>query len=124
MPTSVLFGFGVSRARSKRFSGVVKLRDDLLLAQVQKLREVFGNVWSEMQLISALNVRPRRGVFENEVAILMGSNSEFLKEPRSMATWLDVERLYLSRRDTGGALKPLPLVRLSSRDGRRRNSNV
>ena len=91
---------------------VAKLRNDLLLAQVQKLREVFGNVWSEMQLITALNVRPRRGVFENEVAILMGSNSEFLKEPRSMATWLDVERLYLSRRDAGGALKLLPLVRL------------
>jgi hypothetical protein len=42
----------------------------------------------------------------------MGSNSEFLKETRPMATWLDVERLYLSRRDSSGALKLLPLVRL------------
>jgi hypothetical protein len=88
-----------------------KLRNDLLLGQVQ-LREVFGNAWSDMQLISALHVRPRRGVFENEVAILIGSNSEFLKETRPMATWLDVERLYLSRRDSAVALKLLPLVRL------------
>jgi hypothetical protein len=91
---------------------VAKLRNDLLLAQVQTLREIFGDAWSEMQLISALHVRPRRGVFENEVTILMGSNSEFLKETRPMATWLDVERLYLSRRDSAGALKLVPLVRL------------
>jgi len=88
------------------------IRNELLLEQVQKLREVFANAWSEMQLLSALHCRPRRGVFENEVAVLMGSNSEFLKETRPMATWLDVERLYLSRRDSGGALKLLPLVRL------------
>jgi hypothetical protein len=87
-------------------------RNKLLLEQVQKLREVFANIWTETQLISSLYSRPRHGVFENEVAILMGSNGEFLKETRPMASWLDVERLYLSRRDVGGALKLLPLVRL------------
>jgi hypothetical protein len=46
----------------------------------------------------------KRGVFENEIAILMGSNSEFLKETRQMATWLDVERLYLSWKNYAGAL--------------------
>ena len=40
----------------------------------------------------------------------MGSNSEFLKEARSMASWLDVDRLYLSGRNSGLALKLLPLV--------------
>ena len=52
----------------------------------------------ETQLIRALHTRARRGAFENEVAILMGSNNEFLKETREMATWLDVERLYLSKK--------------------------
>lgn len=52
------------------------------------------------QMIHALHCRPRRGVFENEVAILMGSNNEFLKETRAMGTWLDVERLYLSKKDS------------------------
>ena len=62
--------------------------------------------------IHALHCRPRRGVFENEVAVLVGSNSEFLNENRSMTAWLDVERLYLSRKDSGRALKLLPLVQI------------
>jgi hypothetical protein len=70
-----------------------------------------ADTWAETQLIHALHCRPRRGVFENEVAVLMGSNSEFLKETRSMATWLDVERLYLSKKD-GPALKLLPLIQV------------
>jgi hypothetical protein len=42
----------------------------------------------------------------------MGSNSEFLKETRSMGTWLDVERLYLSTKESRRALKLLPLVQV------------
>ena len=42
----------------------------------------------------------------------MGSNNEFLKETRAMATWLDVERLYLSKKDSGKALKLLPLIQV------------
>src|ERR1019366_5948085 len=64
-----------------------KLRNQQLLAEVQKLREVIADPWAETQMIHALHCRPRRGVFENEVAILMGSNNEFLKETRPMATW-------------------------------------
>ena len=51
-------------------------------------------------------------MFENEIAILMGSNSEFLKETRPMSTWLDVEQLYLARKDGGRALRLLPLVKV------------
>jgi hypothetical protein len=70
--------------------------------------------WVGTQLIHALHCRPRRGVFENEVAILMGSNSPFLKETRSMATWLDVEQIYISRKDSGRALKLLPLLHVGA----------
>jgi predicted transport protein len=89
-----------------------KLRNDQLIEEVQKLREVLADTWAETQLIHALHCRPRRNVFENEVAILMGSNPDFLKEARSMATWLDVERLYLTKKTSGGALKLLPLVQV------------
>ncbi len=89
-----------------------KLRNELLLGEVQKLREVMADAWVETQLICALQCRPRRGMFENEVSVLVGSNSEFLKETRQMATWLDVESLYLSRSDSGQALMLLPLVRV------------
>jgi len=87
-------------------------RNQQLLAELQKLREVIADTWANTQMIHALNCRPQRGVFENEVAVLMGSNNEFLKETRSMATWLDVERLYLSRKDSGKALKLLPLIQV------------
>jgi hypothetical protein len=42
----------------------------------------------------------------------MGSNSEFLKDTRPLPTWLDVERLYLVRKDGGRALQLLPLVQV------------
>ena len=91
-----------------------QFRNEQLIGELQKLREAIADTWAETQLIHALYCRPRRGVFETEVAVLMGSNSEFLKETRSMATWLDVESLYLSRKDAGRALKLLPLVRVGS----------
>ena len=87
-------------------------RNELLLAEVQKLREAIADTWAEAQLIHALHCRPRRGDFENEVAVLMGSNNEFLKETRPMATWLDVERLYVSKRDSRRALKLIPLIQV------------
>ena len=89
-----------------------ELRNQNLLAELQKLREIFTDAWVDTQLIHALYCRPRSDCFENEIAVLMGSNSEFLKETRSMATWLDVERLYLSNKNSGGALLLLPLVQV------------
>lgn len=89
-----------------------RLRNEQLLGEVQKLREVIADTWAEMQLIRALHCKPRRGVFENEVAVLMGSNSEFLKETRLMGAWLDVESLYISKKDSGLSLKLLPLVQV------------
>lgn len=89
-----------------------QLRNEQLLAEVQKLREAIADTWAEAQLIHALHCRPRRGVFDNEIAVLMGSNNEFLKETRPMATWLDVERLYLSKKDSGRALKLIPLIQV------------
>ena len=89
-----------------------QLRNELLLAEVQKLRQAIADTWAKAQLIHALHCRPRRDVFENEIAVLMGSNNEFLKETRPMATWLDVERLYLSKKDSGRALKLLPLIQV------------
>lgn len=87
-------------------------RNQQLLIELEKLREAIADTWTGTQLIHALLCRPRRGQFENEVAILMGSNNEFLKETRAMATWLDVERLYLSKKDSGRALKLLPLIQV------------
>jgi hypothetical protein len=42
----------------------------------------------------------------------MGSNNEFIKQSRSMTACLDVDHLYLSNKETGRALRLLPLVKL------------
>jgi len=91
-----------------------RFRNEQLLTEVQKLREIFGDAWAEIQMIRALSAQLRRGVFENEIAILMGSNSEFQKEPRSMSMCLDVEQLYLAHKDANRALRLLPLIKLES----------
>ncbi len=89
-----------------------KLRNEHLLQEVQKLRARMTDVWLETQLIRGLHCRPRHGVFENEIAVMTGSNSEFLKEARPMNSWLDVECLYLSRKDARGSLRLLPLIQV------------
>jgi hypothetical protein len=89
-----------------------KLRNELLLAELQKLREAIADTWIDARLVRALVCFPRRGIFEHEVAILMGSNSEFLKESRATATFMDVEHIYISNKESGRALKLLPLIRV------------
>ena len=89
-----------------------EVRNQQLLAEVQNLREAIGDTWAATQIIHALHCIPRRGMFENEVSILMGSNNEFLKETREMKTWLDVERLYLLKQGSERALKLLPLIQV------------
>jgi hypothetical protein len=89
-----------------------RLRNEQLLAEVQKLREIMADGWHQVQLVRCLQCQPRRGVFDNELAVLVGSNSEFLKESRSMSSWLDVERLYLVSRGSGRGLALLPLIQI------------
>jgi hypothetical protein len=91
-----------------------QLRNEQLVGELQKIRDVVSDTWTWAQLIRALHTVHRRGVFENEVAVLMGSNSEFLKETRSMAISMDVERIYVSSGRATQALKLLPLVQMGS----------
>ena len=85
-----------------------------LLANVQKLREVMADIWKETQLIQSALCVKRKGVFENEVLVLMGSNDTFLPlpEPKSMSTCLDADLLYVARKDSMRALQLLPLMRI------------
>ncbi|MBN1461208.1 MAG: hypothetical protein JXA57_16895 [Armatimonadetes bacterium] len=89
-----------------------RLRNEQLLAEVQKLWDLMGDDWRQIQLIRALYSRARQGMFDNEVAVLAGSNSEFVKETRSMSAWLDVERLYVATGGSGRALLLLPLIQV------------
>ncbi len=99
-----------------------KLRNEHLLGQVEKLRQAMSDVWDAAVVVNALHCKPRRGLFENEIAILKGSNSEFLKESRAMSTWLDVDSLYIINGDQSGALKLLPLIQVSASPGTAKNA--
>ena len=89
---------------------VASERHQKLITELQKLREVFADTWSGIQLIQSIQCRPKQGIFENEVIVLVGSNTVFLKEKRKLKIWLDVEQLYISQNDSGKALKLLPLI--------------
>lgn len=91
-----------------------KRRNEQLLGQVERLRQAMSDVWDRSVIVNALHCRPRNGIFENEIALLKGSNSEFLKESRAMSTWLDVDSLYIINGDQSGALKLLPLIHVSA----------
>ena len=97
-------------------------RNQQLLAEVQKLREVLADTWTETQMIHALHCRYRGNVYETEVSVLMGSNSEFLKETRALSMCLDVERLYLSKKGSGKVLTLLPLIRVGPSPQSARNA--
>lgn len=99
-----------------------KLRNEQLLGQVEKLRQAMSEIWDGAVVVNALHCRPRRGVFENEIAILKGSNSEFLKESRAMSTYLDVDSLYIINGQQSGALKLLPLIQVSASPGTAKNA--
>ena len=89
-----------------------KLRNEQLLGKVQKLREVMADTWIETELIQSFNCSMRNRVYETDVAVLMGSNSDFLKETRTMSTCLDSDLLYLLKKDSNRVLQLLPLVQI------------
>lgn len=89
-----------------------QLRHELLVGELEQMRSVFGDVWTRMQMIRALSSRFRRGLYENEVKLLVGSNTGFLTATHSMSTGMDVERIYLGRQDEKQALKLIPLIEM------------
>ncbi|MFA6815785.1 MAG: N-6 DNA methylase [Lentisphaeria bacterium] len=99
-----------------------KLRNEKLLGQVERLRGAMADAWDSSLIVNALFCLPRKGVFENQIAILKGSNSEFLKESRNMSMWLDVDSLYLINGDQSNALKLLPLVQVKASPGTAKNA--
>ena len=91
-----------------------RIRNNQLPGQLEKLRFAMSDLWDSAVVANALHCRPRKGVFENEMAIPWGSNSEFLKESRSMSTWLDVDSLYVVSGHQGDTLKLLPLIQVGA----------
>lgn len=91
---------------------VASLLHGELLAQLQLLRQAQAGAWSDIRLVKAVQSRFRSDTYENDVAILSGSNSEFLTETVEMAVPLNIERVYLAKKREERALVLLPLLRI------------
>ena len=99
-----------------------KLHNAKLLGEVEKLRRAMSDLWDSSVMVNALHCRPSKGIFENEIGILTGSNSEFLKESRELSTWLDIDRLYIINGKQRNGLGLLPLIRLNASPGTAKNA--
>ena len=99
-----------------------KLHNAKLLGEVEKLRRAMSALWDSSVMVNALGCKRRKDVYENEIAILKGSNSEFLKESRKMFTCLDGTSLHIINGDQKSALKLLPLIRLNASPGTAKNA--
>jgi hypothetical protein len=89
-----------------------QLRNEKLLSEVQNLRDAMADGWDRIEMIQCLNCKPRQVKCDNEVAVLVGSNNEFLKEVRPMSSWLYVDRLYMVSGKRDRALLLLPLLQI------------
>jgi hypothetical protein len=93
---------------------VAQLRNEQLLAQLQSLRNILSDVWAGARLVHPIRGVKRKGIFENELQILMGSNSPFLSAWLPMATLLDSERIHIVSEGASFGLTLLPLVHIGS----------
>ena len=88
--------------------------NEILISEVQNLRGLVSDTWQDTELVKPLGSVLRGGTYENDLSLLMGSNTGFITQTRSMSMALDVERLYLISSGSGRALELLPLVRLGA----------
>lgn len=95
-------------------SAEAQLRNELLVEELQNLRQAMADGWNRVQMIQCIQCKPRGGRFQNELTILVGSDPEFLKESRWMDSYLDVDRLYLVTREATHALLLLGLMQIGA----------
>lgn len=99
-----------------------ELRHEKIFGEVQKLRNIIADIWYEIELIQSSYCVLKCGVFENTVTVLMGSNSAFLHEKRSLGTCLDIDYLYLLKKGESRALELIPLVQFGPCDETPKNT--
>ena len=66
-----------------------RLRNEQLVSELQKLRQAIADTWAETQLIYLVRGDLHKGLWVNEVAVLMGNNNPFLTETRPMSMPLE-----------------------------------
>lgn len=89
---------------------------------LEKLRVCFSSVWKSTRLIQPVVARDMETYHENEVRLLVGSNSQFVTETIITGSSLPTTRLYLVSGEETQALKLEPLVRMDATPVDERNA--
>lgn len=97
-------------------------RNEKLLSLLGQLRNAFGGIWSRTLLVSSVGCKPRSGKFESDLSLMMGSNSEFIREAYRTRGPLDVESLHLLQKESGMAFALLPFVTVGPSPQHARNA--
>jgi len=87
-------------------------RHAVLKSELAKLREVFQRRWNSYELVQPRNCMFRRGIFENEVARLLGPRTPFEIVQRDTSIPLEAGALYLLSAFEARGLRLLPLVKV------------
>ena len=87
-----------------------KLRHEQLLGELQNLKSVMNVVWEEVLLVKSNVCQPKKGGTENEISVLMGSNSQFLSQKIITSEPLFTDSLYIFNKGHTRGLKLLPLI--------------
>ena len=100
-------------------TGIVSDKDarsvnDLLETHIQTLREVFGVVWEEYELLLPGDCKVRSGVFHFSTKKIMGTRTPFPTDSVSVVEPMEDGHLYLKNPSESRGLKLLPLVKVMS----------
>jgi hypothetical protein len=87
-------------------------RHSVLKSDLAKIREIFQRKWSSYELVQPQNCQFRGGIFENEVARLLGPRTPFEIVQRDTSTPLETGALYLLSSYEARGLRLLPLVKI------------
>lgn len=93
---------------------IAEQRHMQVLDLLEKLRIHFSSVWKSAKLIQPVAGRDMETYHENEVRLLVGSNSQFVTDTITTGSSLPTTRLYLISGDQPQALKLEPLVRMDA----------
>lgn len=99
-----------------------KERNELLIEELSKLRNLMGDLWTETEMLTSVNMTLLDDGFNNEVLLLMGSNSEFKSIKKIMDMPLRKEKLYLHTKGSRQALVLAPLIKMEASPSSAKNA--
>jgi hypothetical protein len=87
-------------------------RNAILFDEIETLRALFGDAWSDAPLVRAGRSAYKDGAFTHDVERAMGLNTPFLPEKVTVSSPMDIGALYVVRDGAQRGLAVVPFVQL------------